>query len=184
MFVPWSDSSEYRKRYPYIGWTVEQNGCHTFTGRRDKGGYGWVRFNGKMMGAHRARYLREIGQIPDDLVLDHFACNNGYAGCCNPAHCRPVTRRENTLRGETLAARCAAKTHCLRGHEFTPENTLVSKAGKRVCRKCRRDRRHTRYHMDAGYRKEFIRKTTARARARKLLALAAKNLHNLPEGAE
>lgn len=31
------------------------------------------------------------------------------------------------------------KSHCERGHEFTPENTYVSPAGVRYCRVCRRD---------------------------------------------
>ena len=38
----------------------------------------------------------------------------------------------------------ALKTHCRRGHELTPENTCVSKNGKRACRKCRNDT-HRRY---------------------------------------
>jgi hypothetical protein len=29
------------------------------------------------------------------------------------------------------------KTHCVNGHEFTPENTYVDPNGKRNCRKCR-----------------------------------------------
>lgn len=32
----------------------------------------------------------------------------------------------------------AAKTHCKRGHEFTPANTRLGKGGRRVCRACRR----------------------------------------------
>lgn len=34
------------------------------------------------------------------------------------------------------ASRNRNKTHCLRGHEFTPENTHVDKRGSRNCRKC------------------------------------------------
>jgi len=34
----------------------------------------------------------------------------------------------------------AARTHCQRNHEFTPENTYIApKSGKRVCRQCRRE---------------------------------------------
>ena len=33
------------------------------------------------------------------------------------------------------------KTHCVNGHEFSPENTcVVKKTGARVCRQCTRDR--------------------------------------------
>lgn len=185
MFVPWNTSEWYRKRYPHIGWIVQPNGCHTFTGRRDEGGYGWVRYGGKMQRAHRARYLREIGPIPSGLVLDHFVCDGGPAGCCNPAHCRPVTRRENTLRGDTLAARCASKTHCIRGHEFTPDNTLVTRAGKRACRQCGRDRKYARYHGDPEYRKRYIRQTAANAiKRRSRTIVPANDFHKLPERTE
>lgn len=34
----------------------------------------------------------------------------------------------------------ANKTHCLRGHEFTVENTIVSPQGARRCRECARAR--------------------------------------------
>lgn len=34
--------------------------------------------------------------------------------------------------------RLASRTHCKRGHEFTPENTYLTKAGHRVCRECHR----------------------------------------------
>lgn len=34
----------------------------------------------------------------------------------------------------------ARKTHCPQDHEYTPENTLIGKDGKRRCRTCRRTR--------------------------------------------
>jgi hypothetical protein len=42
--------------------------------------------------------------------------------------------------GRTIAARPAARTRCLRGHEFTPENTYTRKNGTRMCRTCKRMR--------------------------------------------
>jgi hypothetical protein len=36
------------------------------------------------------------------------------------------------------ARNLAAKTHCVRGHEYTPENTYRKEDGYRRCRECRR----------------------------------------------
>lgn len=80
---------------PKLGWIVVESGCHIWTGAI-VGGYGQVSVGGKRHRVHRYRYEREVGPIPEGLVLDHFACDN--PACCNPAHVRPVTHWENTLR--------------------------------------------------------------------------------------
>lgn len=74
------------------------------------------------------------GPVPEGLVLDHFACDN--RACVRPDHMRPVTSRENTLRGDAPSAWNLAKTECNNGHEFTPENTY-ERGGIRHCRACR-----------------------------------------------
>jgi hypothetical protein len=91
--------------------------------------------------AHRAVYKEMVGPIPEGLTLDHL-CFNGW--CVNPGHLEPVTLAENTRR-QWRAGRArpnirqAAKTHCVRGHEFTAANTLVC-TGRRRCRACARER--------------------------------------------
>jgi len=88
--------------------------------------------------AHRVAYELLIGPIPDGLVLDHL-CR--VTLCVNPAHLEPVTNRENILRGVGIVAVRAAQTHCLVGHELTPENTHIkAKKNERVCLTCRRER--------------------------------------------
>ncbi len=91
--------------------------------------------------AHRWAYEHWIGPIPDGFQLDHFACDNGAGGCVNPWHVRPTTPRENTLRSNAISARYLARTHCGRGHEFTPENTRIGSKGERVCIACRAENR-------------------------------------------
>jgi hypothetical protein len=72
-------------------------------------------------------------------VLDHVVCDTKL--CVNPWHVEPRTQQQNLHRSaKTLNAINAAKTHCIQGHEFTPENTYISKTnGQRVCRMCKRD---------------------------------------------
>lgn len=112
--------------------SVTAAGCWEWNGTRDEHNYGRIHLKYRHRGAHRVVYEMLVGPIPDGLQLDHL-CRN--PPCVNPAHLEPVTQRENLLRGNTLAAANAAKTHCPQGHEYTPENTYQS-AGKRRCRRC------------------------------------------------
>ena len=113
-------------------------------------GYGQVRFNGKNQLAHRVIYVLLVGPIEPGLELDHLCRNRG---CVNPAHLEPVTHRVNGLRGISLAAQNARKTHCKSGHEFTPDNILWQRNKTyptRVCRECTRLAAAKRYAKRCG----------------------------------
>lgn len=110
-------------------------GCWEWTGSKLRSGYGQFTVDGKLMYVHRFSYELHIGPIPDGLVIDHL-CRN--TSCVNPAHLEAVTDRTNILRGTAPAARNAARTHCVHGHEFTAENTQVDRDGHRKCKTCRR----------------------------------------------
>jgi hypothetical protein len=101
--------------------------------------------------AHRFGYEHHHGPIPEGQHIDHTChdprtCAEGTAcshrSCQNPAHWAAVAPLANTApdRRRTNADR----THCQRGHEFTPENTYTyMRDGKerRQCRACARDRK-------------------------------------------
>lgn len=103
---------------------------------------------------HRWSYENFVGPIPEGLGLDHTChtravaeCPGGvqcvHRRCVNPAHLEPVTQLVNVHRGALMLGRPRGsygprtpRTHCFRGHEFTPENTIHDRAA-RACRICR-----------------------------------------------
>lgn len=112
--------------------------------------------------AHRVSYRHFKGEIPDGKEIDHLCSQRE---CVNPVHLEAVTHKENTMRGRTLTAANAAKTHCVRGHEFTQENTRIIKGGTRECRICARNRSNSssKAHRDRNpsYQAEWMRKQRA-----------------------
>lgn len=123
----------------------ESDGCWRWIGRINTAGYGAVSFKGKQYRAHRLIYEHLSGPITGEC-LDHL-CRNRW--CCNPAHLEQISLVENTRRGSGSPALNARKTHCFRGHEFTPENTrkktFPNGNFKRWCIECEKLRHNTRY---------------------------------------
>lgn len=118
---------------------ARDNGCWLWAGTVGSTGYG--QFGGSY--AHRLSYQRHRGPIPPGLVIDHL-CRVRL--CVNPDHMEPVTLGENTRRGMGHAAVVGRTNRCLRGHEYTPENTYYRPDGRgRQCRECNQIRRRSRY---------------------------------------
>ena len=114
---------------------VDKSGdCWVWRGYVASTGYGRLSVGRKHYQAHRYAYELVNGPVSADLVMDHL-CNN--KACVNPAHLEPVTNRENLLRSEvTASGRAYKRDHCIRGHAYTPENTLIVREGYRKCRTC------------------------------------------------
>lgn len=128
---------------------IQPNGCWKFTGALNRG-YGAFNSGNGMKQAHRVSYALFNGPIPPGMDLDHTChdpktCTGGptcpHRSCVNPDHLNPTTRKKNTGSGRScLPGHIAAKlarTHCTRGHEYTPENTYTFR-GYRSCRECHR----------------------------------------------
>lgn len=127
-----------RKRF-HRQYQVSINGCWLWTSGIADNGYGKFRVGDCTMGAHKWSYEDRHGEVPEGMHLDHL-CRVRH--CVNPDHLEVVTPKVNTYRGISFSAVNAAKTHCIHGHEFTPENTHVYVyKGKphRSCRRCRVD---------------------------------------------
>lgn len=127
-----------------------EQGCMLWTGEPDLRGYGHFTVGYSQWYAHRVSYVLANGPIPEGLQIDHVkarGCKNKH--CVAPLHLEAVTQRENLLRGSTITAANAAKTHCLKGHAFDVANTYRTPRGSRQCRACKREHQRTYVQREA-----------------------------------
>ncbi len=114
---------------------TQRYGCWEWQGWLDKDGYGTFRSSVNKSRAHRWSYSNFVGPIGDLLVL--HLCDNPK--CVRPSHLFLGTQQDN-MRDMYGKGRHhnATKTHCRKGHEFTPDNTRYKKRnGKRNGRECK-----------------------------------------------
>lgn len=116
------------------------SGCWLWTGTKTNG-YGRIARGHQWEEdalTHRVAYESFVGPIPDGQEIHHL-CENRL--CCCPSHLRAVTYREHIveLTKGNAAYLNARKTHCIKGHEYTPANTLIMHwhNNSRRCRVCR-----------------------------------------------
>ena len=110
-------------------------GCWLWLAGQSRG-YGMIKIGDRNHTAHRVAYELYVGKVPEGFHVDHL-CRN--PPCVNPEHLEAVPQRVNVLRGIGITARYARRTHCGKGHEFTPENTYLSydhDGTRRRCREC------------------------------------------------
>ena len=129
----------FEEKYQILG-----NGCWEWIACKQRNGYALFRLGQRTVLAHRFSREYFVGPIPQGLQIDHLCRNRA---CVNPDHLDVVTCRTNLLRGNTVMARNARKTHCPKGHPYSGVNTYVDPKGIRHCRKCGRAVMRRRYHV-------------------------------------
>lgn len=131
------------KRGPMPPQSIAPGPCWEWTGAKTSGGYGQFWVKPLKVVSHRFAYEQLVGEIPDDLQLDHLCRNRA---CVNPQHLEPVTQQVNILRGFSIATANRLKTHCPHGHPYSAENTYIHpKNNGRICRACARARSRANY---------------------------------------
>ena len=137
------DKRRIRKSVESRFWSkVDKSGdCWNWTGAKNANGYGlltfWIDGKAILRGAHRIS--KQLAGESIDSMHVHHECHNPK--CVNPAHLTVLSPGEHTLRHpEAWAHFQIERTHCKRGHEFTPENTLTyqykGRSAEKHCREC------------------------------------------------
>ena len=121
----------------------DETGCWEWTGARAGNGYGTI-ITGSIGRdrrhklVHRVSYELCIGPIPPGLLVCH-TCDNRR--CVNPGHFFLGDHRANArdmVEKGRGPQRDMTSTHCVKGHAYTPSNTLYRNNGSRRCRECSR----------------------------------------------
>lgn len=122
-----------------------ERGCWIWQGFIKENGYGETTYRGRGTRVHRKMYEVVHNAV---LTTEQHVCHRcDVKRCCNPDHLWLGDNGANML---DLVAKGGhywrSKTHCPKGHEYTPENTYVrpatagQRAGSRGCKECNRIR--------------------------------------------
>lgn len=137
-----------------------ERGCLIWQGSVNDAGYAQTNYRAETIRVHRTIYQVFHGVKLDSKTAVCHSCDERR--CIEITHLWRGTWQDN-LRDCAAKNRHTngAKTHCKQGHEYTPENTMISDAGKgrtrRNCRICHRIRLRVR----SGWTREEAQASTA-----------------------
>ena len=109
--------------------------CWKWMSTTNAKGYAVMSIEGRFKLIHRYFYEFTYGEIGSRKIFVCHRCDN--PSCINPDHMFLGTNGDN-VRDMVAKGRHfnQKKTHCVHGHEFTPENTKPGLNGGRQCIKC------------------------------------------------
>lgn len=98
----------------------------------------------KTVSVHKHVLLAFVGDPPEGTECRHL---NGIRTDNRIENLTWGTHSENSVdQVKHRTHRNVSKTHCFRGHQFTPENTYFRDGYKRTCLACKRLMENQRYH--------------------------------------
>ena len=108
-----------------------------WTGSKMFDGRGQVRIKNKLYLVPRlSLFAYKDFDLNSNLKALHIpeVCN--IPACFNPEHLYVGTQQQNIIDSYRNYTK---KTHCLKGHEFTPEKTKRNISGAKICKICNRE---------------------------------------------
>ena len=119
----------------------DRSQCWIWTASDDGKGYGIIWVSGRKKKATRVSWEIHNGKpFPEGMSACH-SCDNPR--CVNPNHIWPGLHQENMADASNKGRLSGKKgpqknkaTHCIRGHKFTDETTIIKSSGYRACAIC------------------------------------------------
>jgi hypothetical protein len=100
----------------------------------------FVEIDGKR---HRVMDLAKQSGLKPDTIVARAKKGLSLDAVLSPEKLRDLSGL--ALGGKASGAKTRLKTHCIKGHEFTPENTYITPQGWRNCRACQNAKMRNRY---------------------------------------